>query len=69
MATNTRTIQTQKSRSEIIASIAGKANTFAALLSAIDILPRSDQKSALSTCASIANDVARELSAIGGHHG
>jgi hypothetical protein len=61
MAMNTCTIPTQKSRSEIIASIAGKANAFSALLSAVYILPTSDQNNALATCSSIANDVARDL--------
>ena len=54
-------------RSVKMKRLAGMANAVASLLAVIDILPPSDQESALDTCVSIANDVASDLAGmIGG---
>lgn len=64
MPSSTRT--SVQSRAQTIACLAGNANTVAALLSVIEILPAGDQDNALSTCASIAAELAHGLEALVG---
>lgn len=49
------------SRANTIKRIGDDANTCAALLSVVDILPQADQQSALVTCAGIARGVSSDL--------
>lgn len=54
----------EQSHFEIIDRLTGNANTVAALLSVVGILPPAAQHSALLTCSSIANAVASELAVV-----
>ena len=56
----------EQSRSEIIPRLAGHANAVAAILSVAGLLEDDAQESALLTCSSIADDVARDLDALVG---
>lgn len=50
-----------QSRTESLTRLSGQANTAAALLSLIGMLPPAEQQDALVTCASILTDVSRDL--------
>lgn len=56
----------EQSRSEIISRLAGNANVVAAMLFVANLLEQDAQQSALLTCSSIADDVARDLDALAG---
>lgn len=53
-------------RADSIKRISGDANTVAALLSVVGILPQADQQSALVTCAGIARGVSSDLDLLAG---
>lgn len=50
-----------QSRTESLTRLSGHANTAAALLSLIGMLPPTEQQGAMVTCASILADVSRDL--------
>lgn len=50
-----------QSRTESLTRLSGHANTAAALLSLISMLPPSEQQGTLVTCASILADVSRDI--------
>jgi hypothetical protein len=56
----------KKSQSKIIDRLAGNASSVAAMLSAIGVLPASEQHGALLACSSLADAVACELSEFAG---
>jgi hypothetical protein len=63
-AATTATGAATETRHDMISRLAGRANTVAALLSVIELLPIDAQQDAIATCASIAEDVAGDLAAL-----